>query len=103
MFEVQIGSDFAASIAQRFGAERGTAGEPSEYDFWNGPLAAALIAFRDFESLYYEDIPQVRQLHIVDPTFGAIVIFGVLVGEQLVELADFDDDPDYWSAIDDSL
>jgi hypothetical protein len=42
----------------------------------------------------------VRSLIIVDPFFGALVFVGMPIGERLVEIAEFDDDPDYWSMVD---
>ena len=41
-----------------------------------------------------------RSLHITDPFFGALVFFGVLIGTDVVEIADFEDDPDCWSMLD---
>jgi hypothetical protein len=38
--------------------------------------------------------------HIVDPFFGALLFFGVLIDTDTVEIADFEDDPDYWSMLD---
>ncbi len=61
--EVRV-SEFAASkIAAEYGPERSTAGEPSEWDFWSGPLAAALLGFRDFENLLWHPRPEIRSLH----------------------------------------
>jgi hypothetical protein len=42
----------------------------------------------------------VRSLVITDAFFGALVFFGVLVDRTTVEIADFEDDPDYWSMVD---
>ena len=44
-------------------------------------------------------MPQVRNLHLVDPVFGAVVFVGVLVEPDIVELAAYGRDPDYWSMI----
>ena len=44
--------------------------------------------------------PSVRSLIIADPYFGTLVFFGVLVESRTVEIADLEDDPDYWSMID---
>jgi len=99
MFEVRVGKRLAAAIAVAFGAERSDTGAPSEWDFWSGPLAAALIAFRDFEALRFDHVPAIRRLHLVDPVFGPVVFVGVLVEPTVVELAAFDQDPDYWRLI----
>jgi hypothetical protein len=101
MVEVHVGEQLAAAIASRFGPQRAGAGDPSEWDFWGGPLAAALIGFRDFESLRFTEDPRVRTLHVVDPVFGPVVFVGVLVEPGVVELAEFGDDPDYWDLIGD--
>lgn len=95
-------SEFAAGkIAATYGPERSATGRPSEWDFWSGPLAAALVGFRDFENLLWHPIPEIRTLHIIDPVFGALVFVGVLVEPDTVEIADFEADPDYWSLIED--
>ncbi len=93
-------SDFAAEkIAATYGPERSTTGRPSEWDFWSGPLAAALVGFRDFDNLMFDRLTAIRALHIVDPVFGALVFVGVLVEPGTVEIADFEVDPDYWTMI----
>jgi hypothetical protein len=99
MFEVRVGKRLAETIADAFGPERTEAGAPSEWDFWSGPLAAALIAFRDFEALRFDHVAAIRRLHLVDPVFGPVVFVGVLVEPAVVELAAFDQDPDYWRLI----
>jgi hypothetical protein len=101
MFQVDVGQSLAAQIANEFAIARSASGTPSETDFWSGPLKAALIAFRDFESLRYEDIPQVRKYVVVDRTFGPVVFVGVLVAPTSVELAEYAYDPDYWRLIED--
>jgi hypothetical protein len=45
----------------------------------------------------------IRSLIVVDPFFGAIAFVGVLIGDLTVEMADFEDDPDYWSVVDPPL
>ncbi|MEO1061350.1 MAG: hypothetical protein AAFZ07_08015 [Actinomycetota bacterium] len=59
-----------------------------------------VIGFRDFDNLLFDTRPEIRQLHIVDPVFGAIVFVGVLIDPQTVELAGYSIDPDYWDLID---
>jgi hypothetical protein len=66
-----------------------------------GPLAAAVFALRDFESLRFDAVSDVRTYTIVDPFFGPVVFVGVLIDADVVEIADFDDGPDYWPAVDD--
>lgn len=73
--------------------------QPSKWDFWCGPLAAALIAFRDFETLRHEGHPDVRSLHVVDPVFGPVVFVGVRIEPGVVELAAYAYDPGYWDLI----
>ncbi len=101
MFEVRVGKAAAEKITRTYGPERSAAGRPSEWDFWTGPLAAALIGFRDFESLLFDLHPEIRTLHIVDPVFGVLVFAGMLVEPGVVEIADYEIDPDYWDMIDD--
>ena len=99
--EVEISDYVAAKIAAEFPEVRGPTGAPSEYDFWSGPLAAATFAFRDFASLRFESDPRVRQIHLVDPIFGAVVFIAVTVDDNTVEIADYAIDPDYWSTVND--
>ena len=97
--EVRVGQDLAAQIAAEFGPERSPTGTPSEYDFWAGPLAAALLGFRDFVSLPYDEVPEVRRLTLTDPVFGPVVFVGVQLTAGLVEIAGYAPDPDYWDVI----
>ncbi len=101
MFEVRVGEAAAEKITGAYGPQRSAAGRPSAWDFWSGPLAAALIGFRDFENLLFSLHPEIRTLHIVDPVFGSLVFAGVLVEPGLVEIADYEADPDYWDMIED--
>lgn len=101
MFEVRVSEAEAEKITQTYGRERSATGRPSEWDFWSGPLAAALIGFRDFENLLFDVHPEIRTLHIVDPVFGALVFAGVLVEPGVAEIADYEVDPDYWDMIED--
>lgn len=41
--------------------------------------------------------PAVRSLIVTDSMFGALAFFGVLADSQQVEIADFEDDPDFWA------
>jgi hypothetical protein len=98
--EVRVASYVLDKAHERYGAERTSSGSPDEYDFVGGPLAAALLEFRHFDDLPETAGPSVRSLIITDPFFGALVFFGVLVESATVEIADFEDDPDYWSMVD---
>ena len=89
-----------AKAHDRYGEERSATGKPSEYDFVGGPLAAAILEFSHFDEMPTVAGPAVRSLIITDPFFGVLIFFGVLVGPHSVEIADFEDDPDYWSMID---
>jgi hypothetical protein len=99
IYEVWVSAELATRIRAAHGPERSASGRPSEWDFWSGPLAAALVAFRDFETLTPEAGPAVRALHLVDPVFGALVFIAVLVEPGVVEIADYADDPGYWDLI----
>ena len=96
MYEVRVGSTVTRKAHERYGDRRTGTGRPSEYDFVAGPLAAAVLEFRYFDELPEAAGPAVRSLIITDPLFGALVFFGVLTGSRRVEIADFEDDPDYW-------
>lgn len=99
MHEVHVGAELAAEVTRRWGPERTGAGRSSEYDFWSGPITNARLAFRAFDTLPYDVVPEIRHLHLVDPVFGIVVFFGVLVGPDEVEFAAFADDPDYWQMV----
>ena len=43
--------------------------------------------------------PAVRQCHVLVPGFTPVVFIAVLVETDVVEIASFDDDPDYWDLI----
>lgn len=83
----------------RFAEDRSADGSPSEFDFVSGPLAAATFAFREFDQLTYSLVPSVRSVIIVDPFFGPVVFVAMLLTDGTVEIVDFDDDPGYWTAI----
>ena len=57
-----------------------------------------MFAFRDFDTFSYDLVPAIRSYTIVDPIVGPVVFVGVLVSDDVVEIVDFSDDPDYWSA-----
>jgi hypothetical protein len=100
VYEVQVAAFVRDKAHERYGDERSPAGAPSESDFVGGPLAAALLEFRYFDELPEAAGPSVRSLIITDPFFGALVFFGVRAERTTVKIADFEDDPDYWSMID---
>ncbi|HMR95771.1 MAG TPA: hypothetical protein PKE05_09540 [Microthrixaceae bacterium] len=85
---VDVPADLTERITNTYGPRRWRQGAPSEWDFWAGPLAAALIAFRDFESRPFDHVPAIRRLTIVDPAFGALTFVGVLLADGVVEIAD---------------
>lgn len=68
-----------AKAHDRYGEERSAAGQPSEYDFVGGPLAAAIVEFSHFDELPAAAGPAVRSLIITDPFFGALVVRRELV------------------------
>ena len=97
---VEVASVVLQLAHDQFTEERSQHGEGSEYDFVGGPLAAALFAFRDFDTLSYELIPAVRSYTVVDPIFGAVTFVAILRTDHIVEITDFANDPDYWAALD---
>jgi hypothetical protein len=100
-FEVRVGRAVRDKIEQRYGLERTAAGRPSRRDFDGGPLAAAELQFRRFDLLPEDIGPSVRHCHVLVPGFSPVVFVGLLVAADVVEIADFEDDPDYWDRIDD--
>lgn len=93
---VLVGAAVLRKAHDDFGDDRGPDGSPSEYDFVSGPLAAAVLIFRDFEQLSFDVVPAVRSYTIVDPFFGPVVFVGILTGDDDVEIVSFERDPDYW-------
>ncbi|TFH19800.1 MAG: hypothetical protein E4H05_03770 [Acidimicrobiales bacterium] len=99
---VLVGAAVLRKAHDEFGEARTTGGSPSEYDFVSGPLAAAVLVFRDFENLSFDLVPAVRTYTVVDPFFGPVVFVGVLTDENVVEIVDFAHDPDYWQLLGES-
>jgi hypothetical protein len=97
---VEVSASVVAEIHERFGTSRGVGGGGSEYDFVGGPLAAAVFAFGDFDSLSFDVVPAVRSYTVVDPVFGVVTFSAVLRIDGVVEVAGFADDPDYWDVLD---
>lgn len=97
--QVTVSEYAAVKAAQQFGDERSLHGGGSELDFWSGPLDAARLGFLGFNDLPFDHHRDIRRLHVVDRVFGAVVFIGVLIEPDRVEIADFDIDPDYWTAI----
>jgi hypothetical protein len=91
----------ARSAARDFGGQSSSTVRPDEFDFTCGPLAAAVEAFRDFDTCAVAAGPSIRSVHVIDPVFGAVVFIGVLVDSDTIEIADYTTDPDYWSTVDD--
>lgn len=93
-----VEEDFLGRPQQRVCPGRG--GGHRSGDFWTGPLAAALVALRDFDALRYEPRrPEVRSVHVADPVFGPVVFVSVRVEPGVVELAAYERDPGYWDLI----
>jgi hypothetical protein len=96
---VTVAQGVAALAADRYPHERPGDGSPCESDFWSGPLAAALLMFRDFDALPFPDVPAIRIYVSADPVFGAVAFTGVRIGQAEVEIDGFDADPDDWQLI----
>ena len=78
MPEVRV-SEFAASkIAAEYGPERSTAGKPSEWDFWSGPLAAALLGSGTSRISFGTHVQRFGH-SLVAPVVGALVFIDVLI------------------------
>jgi hypothetical protein len=101
--EVSVAQWVFEKATSYFAETRSATGAPSEYDFAGGPLAAALFAFRAFDTMTYDLVPAVRSHVIVDPFFGALVFVAVLLTDGSVEVADFDLDADYWDVVADEV
>ena len=63
---VDIGAAVLQQANGEFGESRSPDGLPSELDFVAGPLAAAVLAFRNFDDLGYEYVAAVRSYTVVD-------------------------------------
>lgn len=100
-FQVTISEFVAAKAAERFGDGGPEKGNGSEYDFFGGPIAAAGLAFTDFLNLRAAAGGRVRSVTVVDAVFGATVFIGVRRRDDIIEIADFEPDPDYWDLVDD--
>lgn len=100
-WRVEVSAYVFDRVAELFGEERGPDGQPSEYDFVSGPLAAAIRAFAAFDELAIALGPSIRALDVVDPVFGAVVFTAVAVGDGVVEIAGVAVDDDYWEVIGD--
>jgi hypothetical protein len=98
-YRVQVGPTVRQEIERRYRAERTPEGGPSLADFEGGPLAAATFRFEHFDDLPEAMGPSVRQCHVLVPAFTPVVFIGVLVAPDVVEIAGFEDDPDYWDVI----
>jgi hypothetical protein len=98
-FQVTISQFVAAKAAERYGDGRSEA-TGKEYDFYAGPLAAAGLAFSDFLNLRAAAGGRVRSVTVVDSGIGAVVFIGVRRRDDVVEIADFEPDPDYWDLVD---
>ncbi len=99
MYHVQVSAEIDRRIVAWCGEERNAEGRPSATDFRSTVLAAAKFGFRGFDELPIDLVPQVRTLHVLDPHFGAVVFTAIKVASDVVEIADFDIDPDYWDTI----
>ncbi|MGE0000292.1 MAG: hypothetical protein AB7U39_25530 [Ilumatobacteraceae bacterium] len=97
---VEVALTVFESAHAKFGPARSGRGDGSEYDFVGGPLAAAVFAFREFDSLSYDLVPAVRSYTVVDPIFWVISFAAVLRTDNIVEIVSFADDPDYWASLD---
>jgi hypothetical protein len=98
---VVVASEVFETAHEQFGESRSPQGDGSEYDFVGGPLAAAVFAFREFDTLSYDVVPAVRSYTVVDPMFGPVTFTAALRIDSHVEIVDFAHDPDYWAALDD--
>jgi hypothetical protein len=103
IYRVEIGAAVLDEANRRFGESRSALGQPSEYDFVAGPLAAAAFAFRDFEALAFDLVEAVRYYTVVDPFFGPVTFVGLLRNDAVVEIVQFADDPDYWSQFEEGV
>jgi hypothetical protein len=96
-----VSAALTTQITSIFGPEHSAQGSPSKWDFWGGPLQAALLRFRDFASLPFDYVPQVRRLVVDDSVFGPVTFVAVLLSGDVVEIAACSTDPDHWHLIED--
>ncbi len=63
-------------------------------------MLSAVLQLREFDSC--REVPGfdgvIREVWVLDPVFGPVVFTAVLVGE-IVEIASFRTDPDYWDTV----
>lgn len=97
---VVVSADVFETAHEQFGESRPPQGDGSEYDFVGGPLAAAVFAFREFDTLSYDVVSAVRSYTVVDPVFGPVTFTATLRIDGPVEIVGFSHDPDYWTALD---
>jgi hypothetical protein len=74
---------------------------PTFQEFMQGPVLAAQIRFeRGWDDLPSDTGSSVRVAFVPpSPVFGPVVFYGYLVAPDRVEIADFADDPEYWTTI----
>ena len=99
MYEVRIGLTVLEKAHQRYGDERSADGGPSEFRLRRRAAGRSRHRVRSLRGAPGRRRTSVRSLIVTDSFFGALVFFGVLVAPD-VEIAEFEDDPDYWSMVD---
>ncbi len=96
-FRVDVGEHVMQQLVVEYPPERTAQGDPNQFDFLGGPLAAAIDRFTAFDLLPEAAGPSVRIATIVDPMFGPVTFTGVLVGDDRVEIAEYMADPEFWT------
>jgi hypothetical protein len=96
-----VGAGILAKAHQFYGESRSDDGRGSELDFVEGPLAAALFAFKGWDELSYDLVESVRSYTVPAPIFGPVTFTAILTEDGGVVIVDFDEDPDYWQLVGD--
>ena len=87
----RVGVTVSRAVAQKIVDRYGTEGRSSEIAFWERPLAAALFAFRSFDSHEQPTrSPDLRSLLTRDPHFGPLLFIAVRTSPTEAEIVDFE-------------
>ncbi|MDQ6616033.1 MAG: hypothetical protein M3083_15165 [Actinomycetota bacterium] len=102
--QIRRSGRFVAEAKAMFPAGGSAGGRPSFALFEDGPCRAASTAFSlNFEA-QREAIEGVGAIRLVltppTPIFGPLIFYGVLLNDDIIELASITGDPDYWQRID---
>lgn len=102
--EVRISADCLAKARSSYPVDGSSSGRPSLSRFEDTILKAAIFQFAHGFDELPEAVPGVAIRAVITdavPFFPATVFYGVLGGDDAVEIIDFVDDPEYFELLDD--